>query len=295
MKKYNTLLLLIVAPLIYGLSAAAQGKKVTLSSNQVSQLIFPSNIKKIKCGFSTKYFAIENFERVLYIQPLIPFEASNMSVVTQDNNFYTFPIQYGDSSASSIYIFTPEDALFMPESNIIATPPAEAPEGAIQESDQERTATTGKESSESTAEQDPNIKKILSRKGYITSQNGIRYKSLSMYLKGIYIKNQELYFRLEISNNSYIPYELNYLGFSIRTKKKGRITAQETLQLTPSLVYMPGGKIQPKGSAEVIYKFPQFTIGKNKLLMIDLIEESGERNLTLPVNDETILEAQPVF
>ena len=45
---------------------------------------------------------------------------------------------------------------------------------------------------------------------------------------------------------------------------------------------------------ELKFEFEKFTIGRDKLLNIEMIEKSGERNLVLEVDNDWIINAKSV-
>ena len=47
-----------------------------------------------------------------------------------------------------------------------------------------------------------------------------------------------------------------------------------------------------KSSREVIYRFEKFTIGKEKILLAEVLEQGGDRNIGLRIPEDFIIEAR---
>lgn len=246
----------------------ANSQVIEMTNEKVSQLIFPSSIKTVKGGFIPDDFIMDIQDNVLYIQPLASFPESNLNVVTTDNVYYTFTIRYNEKTTLLNHIINIEQSIF----------------GANK---QDEVVIEKK------AEED--VQKKILQDNDSFQRKAIRYKTTYMYLKGIYVNKDKLYIKLAFENMSYIPYDFEYVGFYIKERKQRKNSTQEQVQLTPESVY-PETKetntIKPNSSIEMVYTFPKFTIGHAKILLIDMIEKGGERNLSLKIDDSTLLKAK---
>ena len=246
----------------------AHSQVIEMMKEKVTQVIFPSPIKTVKGGFLPDDFTMDIQENVLYIQPLASFSESNLNIVTTDNVYYTFTIRYNEKTTLFNHIIRIEQSLF----------------GA-------------KEKEEFVKEQKEEMdipKKILGENDNSFSRLAIRYKTTYMYLKGVYVKADKLYIKLAFENLSNIQYDFEYVGFYITEKKQRKNATQEQIQLLPENICQESNSISPNGTIEMVYTFPKFTIGKEKLLLIDMIEKGGERNLSLKINDSTLLKAKNI-
>jgi len=108
-----------------------------------------------------------------------------------------------------------------------------------------------------------------------------RSEGINLKLENIVFDKEELYFIIEIKNGSPIDYELNFLNLSVETRKNGRKKSIQKLVLEPVFKYNLPGKI-PKGKrARFVYVLPKFSIAGDKVVVIDLKELNGERDLKL--------------
>lgn len=259
-------ILIILSLLFVHLTCFCQDT-IQLTANKVTQLIFPTAIKSFKGGFIPNDFVMEQQENVLYIQPIIPFAESNLNVITRDNLYFTFIIRYADNPKKLNYII-PESAAFF---------------GNQQKKAQLRDSSSTLESIRTTCNT------ILNHPGYLVSRNGARSKQTYMYIKGIYIHEDKLYFRFVFENKSHIKYDFEYIAFYIREKKQNKNTTRENIQLQPVYVHHPVISIQGKGIVESIYCFDKFTISDEKALYVDMIEKEGERNISLEIDNHLLL------
>jgi hypothetical protein len=99
---------------------------------------------------------------------------------------------------------------------------------------------------------------------------------------------EELYFVIEIKNGSPIDYELNFLNLSVETRKNGRKKSIQKLVLEPVFKYNLPGIIPVGKTARFVYVLPKFSIAKDKVVVIDLKEQNGERDIKLKVKKKFI-------
>lgn len=263
--KINKCILTFLTLICY---CTANSQVIEMTNKKVSQLIFPSSIKTVKGGFIPDDFIMDIQDNVLYIQPLTSFSESNLNVVTTDNIYYTFTIRYNENAVQLNHIVKVEQSIF----------------GANKQNDVFIEKTVGE-----------NIQKKILQDNDFFSRKAIRHKTTYIYLRGVYVNEDKLYIKLAFENQSNIPYDFEYVGFYIKEKKQRKNSTQEQVQLMPESIYpetIKGNVIKPKSSIVKVYTFPKFTIGQEKILLIDMIEKGGERNLSLKIDDSTILKAK---
>ena len=273
----RTLLIILMCCLVRGNIQAQQDIKViSMMQEKVTQMIFPANIKSFKGGFMPEDFIMDKQENVLYIQPLGSFEESNLNVVTEDNLYYTFIIKYNLGTKNFNHIIKKSEAIFGNET--------------------EKDTDNGREikNNVSSKNEESICKTLVSQSDGLMKRNAVRYKTTYMYIKGIYVHGDRMYFRVFFENKSNIPYDFEYIAFYIREKKQKKNSTQERIQLLPDYAYNEAKQISPNGELEIVYSFPKFTIGKEKALFVDMIEKEGERNLSLEIDNSMILEAKKI-
>ena len=110
-------------------------------------------------------------------------------------------------------------------------------------------------------------------------------------ITGIYIKGDFIYYQLEINNQSPIDYDMDFLRFYIRDKRKGKRTAMQENELKPLYVAGNNRQIKANQSNVLVIALQKFTIPDAKSLVIEINERNGGRNLFLKVNNNKILKA----
>ena len=122
---------------------------------------------------------------------------------------------------------------------------------------------------------------------------GVRDASWDMIGKviGIYIKDEVIYYQLDLQNESPIDYNINFLRFYVRDKQKPKRTAIQEDEIVP--LYVAGNVLRVKGSNRnsVVVALNKFTIPDAKYLAIEIGEKNGGRNLLLKVNNRKIIKA----
>lgn len=111
-------------------------------------------------------------------------------------------------------------------------------------------------------------------------------------LSGIYIKDDVIYYQLEIHNHSPLDYDIELLKFHITDKKKGKRTALQENEVIPLYVSGNKSKVKPYSFSVIVVALEKFTIPDAKFLGIQLMEKNGGRHFNLRVYNNQILKAK---
>jgi conjugative transposon TraN protein len=243
-----------------------------VSSNETTNLIFPFSIESVDIGSSDLLAQKANgIENILQIKAAREnFDQTNLSVVTSDGKFYSFLINY---SANPILLNLKfQDTSINSESQLSADFRSPKSNEAIVEIE---------------------AKNVLNKK---RSLFGVKSKSngMSLLLSGIYIDNDVLYFKVEVHNKTNIKYDFESPNFFIKDLKESKRTAVQEIQQTPLLVYNDSGFVKGKTDLSFVIALPKFTIPDKKMLVIQLMEKNGGRNLSLKVKNRTLVKAETI-
>lgn len=107
-------------------------------------------------------------------------------------------------------------------------------------------------------------------------------------IENIVFDNEELYFVIQIENNSSLDYDLDFLNLSVQTRKKGKKKSMQSLHKEPIFKYDLPLKIMKKQAKKMIYVLPKFSINNQRMVTLALNEKNGERNLKLKVSSKYI-------
>ncbi|MCW3089535.1 MAG: traN [Ferruginibacter sp.] len=115
--------------------------------------------------------------------------------------------------------------------------------------------------------------------------------NVSSCVAGIYIKDRVIYYQLRLTNKSAIDYDIDFLRFYIRDKKKGKRTAIQENEIIP--LFIGGNITQVKASNKnmIVVALEKFTIPDAKYLAVEINEKNGGRHLFMKVNNGKIIRA----
>ena len=240
-----------------------------ITTNKTTNLIFPYAIKSVDRGsadvLAQKAKGVENI--LLVKAGRQNFSETNLSVITADGKLYSFILDY-INNPTAINISFSADSI---SSQVSGSLKPVYNEGAIQ-TDTER---------------------ILKEKKKIRGVRDYRYE-VRFALQGIYIKNDVIFFKVEVANNSHINYDVDMLRFFIKDERKSKRTATQEIEIQP--IHVAGDTSTIKGDSKnvIVFALPKFTIPEKKYLSVQLMERNGGRNLQLSVLNRTIIKAKPV-
>jgi conjugative transposon TraN protein len=126
------------------------------------------------------------------------------------------------------------------------------------------------------------------------TMSGIRDKSWDIQadIIGIYIKENVLYYQLCLENQSSIDYDIDFVRFYIRDKKKGKRTATQENELKPLYVAGNTKQIMANNHSVIVVALDKFTIPDAKYLAVQINERNGGRHLLLKVGNRKIIRAK---
>ena len=82
------------------------------------------------------------------------------------------------------------------------------------------------------------------------------------------------------------------LNFYIKDIKQTKQTAVQELQQVPLFVYNDSGFVKGNTKQTLVIALQKFTIPDKKMLVIQLMEKNGGRNLSLKLKNKTIVKAK---
>lgn len=111
-------------------------------------------------------------------------------------------------------------------------------------------------------------------------------------LSGIYIKDDVIYYQLEIHNHSPLDFDIELLKFFITDKKKSKRSSVQENELVPLYVAGNRSKVKAYNFSVIVVALDKFTIPDAKFLGIQLMEKNGGRHFNLKVYNGQILKAR---
>ena len=125
------------------------------------------------------------------------------------------------------------------------------------------------------------------------TMRGIKQHKWDMVAKvvGIYIREKVIYYQLSLENKGPIDYDIEFLRFYIRDKKKNKRTATQEIELTPLCLAGNAKQIKASSTCVLVVALDKFTLPDAKYLAIEAGEKNGGRNLLMRVNNKKIIMA----
>ena len=231
-----------------------ESDSLMIAYSKTTNLVFPFAIKSVDKGspdiLVQKAKGLENILQVKAAQK--GFFQTNLTVVTADGKLYSFVLDYNEE---------------FPQLNLTLN----------------KTKPDGQEiyfSDEIINDQDIQeySKLALDDKKKLRGQRKSNY-DIDFRLNGIFIREQVMYYRIKVTNNSKISYDIDQLRFFIRDTKKIKRTASQEIEITPIYILNDVDKIQAEAENIFVFALPKFTIPEKKYLAIQLMEKNGGRHL----------------
>jgi len=263
------IVIMIFVSLSFFLVSAQQPIKslpLGITTNKTTFLLFPFQILHVDRG--TQDIMIEQVNparNVMLVKAAMPgFQPTNLTIITEDGAVYAFDVRYDSVPESTVYRFP-----------MISLNPTYT--------------LTGKQIN--LQELDFYSKMILNKK---KTTRGIKDNKWDMQamVKGIFIKNDVIFYQLRLKNFSNIDFTPDFIRFYIRDKKKSKRTASQEVELKPIYTYGNANDIPGDQERNKIFAFEKFTIPEAKYLFIEVMEKNGGRNLTLKVKNKKIIKAR---
>nr|WP_199161649.1 conjugative transposon protein TraN [Elizabethkingia sp. ASV34] len=248
--------------------------RINVTYNKTSHLIFPTSIRYVDLGSDLLVAnKAEPIGNVLRIKSAVRDfeEETNFSVITEDGKFYSFDASYSSYPEILSYDLVKlqrgmerqyADVLFedLKGSSTSLT-------WLIMESLYNKSNRT--------------IKHIVS-KSY-----GIEFS-----VRALHVNDRKFYFTLQVKNQSNVGYAIELVNFKIVDKKNLKRTVVQDKILEKVRTYFPERIIADHSDSKGIYMLDQFTLLKDQVLEIEILEKNGGRHLKVQLENEDLVHAR---
>ena len=249
--------------------------------NKTVHVIFPAPIRYVDLGSADLLAAkADGTENVLRVKAALRdfSRESNLSVITEDGSYYTFNVKYADEPVKLSVEMT--DFLHDGEAT-------NRPNNALDIYMQE----LGQES--------PLLVKLIMQSIYKNDRKEIKHIGSKRFgiqytLKGVYTHNGLLYFHLQLKNSSNVPFNIDYITFKIVDKKVAKRTAIQEQVIWPLRAYNNLTLIGGSRTERMVFTLPKFTIPDDKILIVELNEQSGGRHQSFTVENADLVRAKVI-
>lgn len=249
--------------------------------NKTVHVIFPSSIRYVDLGSSDLLAAkADGTDNVLRVKAALRdfSRESNISVITEDGAYYTFNVKYADEPVKLSIEMTD----FLHDGEAV-----NRPNNAL--------AVYMKE----LGQESPLLVKLIMQSIHKNNKREIKHIGSKRFgiqhtLKGIYTHNELLYFHLQLKNSSNVPFNIDYIIFKIVDKKVAKRTAIQEQVIWPLRAYNNTMLIGGRKTERTIFTLPKFTIPDDKMLIIELNEQTGGRHQKFTLDNADLVRAKVI-
>ena len=272
----RTFILILIA--LVSAFAKAQKQPIpldTIYANDTKNvaLFFPEPIRQGITG-SDNFVFTYNREKEQYFGLLqaTPGKESNLLVVNRNGSIFSYIVRYKKQLSKLNY--------FIPLSSSIGNEKPIVKDSVLVESSEELVDN-------STYYYQKFCSYLLNRKQRIARIKK-RNEGIILTVENIVFDKDELYFVIEIENNSTLDYDLNFLNLSIETRQKGKRKSLQRLYKEPIYKDNLPSKIKENEMARFVYVLPKFSLCDDRRAILELNEKDGERNIGMKLSHRYI-------
>ena len=244
-------------------------------------ILFPAPIKYVDLG-NTNLVAgkADGVENVLRVKASIRdfTEETNMSVITEDGDFFSFNVKYVDEPR----LLNIEMCDFIHDGEAVNRP-NNAMDIYLTE--------LGSES--------PRMVRLILKSIYRDDKRRIRHIGCKRFgvqflLKGLYAHGDLLYFHTEVRNDTNVPFDVDFVNFKVADKKIVKRTAMQERVIYPLRAYNYVTRMEGKDGACTVFALPKFTLPDDKKLVVELAEKQGGRHQVFEITNEELMRAETI-
>ena len=250
-----------------------------ITYDKTVHVIFPSPVRYVDLG-STDLIAgkADGAENVIRVKATTKNfrQETNMSVITEDGNFYSFNVKYADEPL----LLNVEMCDFIHDGETVNRP-NNAMEIYLTELDNES----------------PRLVRLIMKSVYERDKRRIRHIGCKRFgvqflLKGLYSHSGLLYFHTQVKNTSHVPFDVDFVTFKIADKKLVKRTAMQEQVVYPLRAYNYVTRVDGRKSECTVFALPKFTIPDGKKLVVEMYEKQGGRHQTFELENEDLVQAE---
>jgi len=303
---------------LIGMMVSAQTDTIQVSTN-TAVVIFPTNVSDRFLGDDLNFFMSDPSEngsafskRILKLyyneRSVVKKDFTNLTVITVNGNSYEFTLEYIKAPERKTWYIKPEQAVTnilgkKVQSNYQAqeiTGPEQDDTIAAEprKEDKEHTAPVGSDEDDTTVETTDPTRELYEsdkmeyfrlRSYYMQFDKAkiprffARSGDVFLWLKGIYYNENEIYMQFKVENREGVDFDTNFLKFSIATSYKKSSSNQKT-EIVPVFRYKVPKRVYAGTENHFVVVFDKFSLDRNKVVVVDLDEENGNRNVSLEID-----------
>ena len=252
-----------------------------ITYEKTGHIIFPAPVKYVDLG-NTNLVAgkADGAENVLRVKAAVRnfTEETNMSVITEDGDFFSFNVKYVDEPL----LLNIEMCDFIHDGEAVNRP-NNAMDIYLTELENES----------------PRLVRLIMKSVYRDDKRRIRHVGSKRFgvqflLKGLYTHGDLLYFHTEVKNGTHVPFDVDFVSFKIVDKKIMKRTAMQEQAVYPLRAYHYITRVDGKKKERSVFALPKFTLPDDKKLVVELAEKQGGRHQEFEVASGDLVRAETI-
>ncbi|HUX85117.1 MAG TPA: DUF4138 domain-containing protein [Chitinophagaceae bacterium] len=246
-------------------------RNLDLSENKTVVLVFPAAIASVDRG-SAQVLARKaaGASNVLQIRAArAGFAPTNLNVITSDGALYPFDLRYNPSPLHLAFRISPVSGpgpIPVARLDHPSPGPVRLKEGAGM---------------------------VHGKPGRVSGISDQRDRMRARLL-GIYIRDEVLYFQMELSNQSPVPFDPVAPAFLVRDRRRPKRTAIQDGQVELLGIYGLSPVVRSGIRDTLVCALGKFTVTRDRYLSITFLESGGGRGLEMRVPGRKILNCEPL-
>lgn len=260
---------IILFVLILSSAIALSQNQIKVCKNKAGHIISDETITYLQVGDHNKIIAevVPEHSNMVRVKAVEEFEGESSLTMVSANQVYSFFVQYDDSDKISWQL---EDFHSI---KTTGTGIGTIPEYLLREFSYQ----------------------VLSKSKKTIRKQKQKKNGMILRLINIYLKNDALFFELEVSNQTNMGYEVENFHWWIADKKQYKATNVQEYPIDPEYQHYNIKYIPAKTKIREVFVLPKLTIPDKRILKIEMLEKAlgnTGRKLSLEIQNKDILEAR---
>ena len=114
-----------------------------------------------------------------------------------------------------------------------------------------------------------------------------KYDDVFLWLENVFYENNEIYLQFRLENKAHLPYDVNFLKFRIASNYRNSPNNIDKKH-EPLFRYKVPKRVEGNSENYFMVVFDKFTLDRKKILMVNVDEDKGNRNLSLDIDHSVI-------
>ncbi|MDQ0107458.1 conjugative transposon TraN protein [Chitinophaga terrae (ex Kim and Jung 2007)] len=259
------LFIIVITGRAWSQTANVAPRYIGVSDQRTTTIVFHAVIKAVDRGHAA-LMAEKMNDTILKIKAATPALApTNLSVVTADGVLFTFEIAYNPSVRDEAINILPPAAVMHAVNN-----------SPLSEDDITRCCTL-------TAA----APRYLHRPSAGTER-------LKVGLGGVFYDRQVIFLQIRVQNKSALPFSVDFMRVSLSDRRTRKRKIKQEIELVPLHSLLPTSPILPGETSTIVLALKQFSVVKQKKLLLQLFERGGGRHQVLAIRNKALFRIKPI-